>query len=141
MKFEPFEKKLVAVLNEKIEIGRAMNALAHMSLGLGAGYSNKAELRLQDYTDADEQKHPAISDIPFIVLKAKSNQIRELRKAARESSIHFTDFTQTMLGETYLEQHANTNKTKEQDLEYFGICLFGDWNMISHLTKKFSLWR
>ena len=141
MKFEPFEKKLVAILNEKIETGRAMNALAHMSLGLGASYSNKAELRLQDYKDGDEQKHPTISDIPFIVLKGKSGQIRELRKAAREKSIHFTDFTHTMLGDTYIEQHVNTNKTKEQDLEYFGICLFGDWNTISQLTKKFSLWR
>ncbi len=141
MKFEPFEKKLVAVLNEKIEIGRAMNALAHMSLGLGGSCPRKEELRLQDYADADEQKHPAISDIPFIVLKAKSNQIRELRKAARESGIHFTDFTNTMIGETYVEQHANTNKTKEQDLEYFGICLFGDWDTVSALTKKFSLWK
>jgi hypothetical protein len=39
-------KKLVAVLNEKIEYGKAMNALAHMALGLGGSMENKEELRL-----------------------------------------------------------------------------------------------
>ena len=60
-------------------------------------------------------------------MKAKSNQIRELRKTAREKIIHLTDFTDTMLGETYIEQHANTNKTKEQDLEYKGIKIINRW--------------
>ena len=141
MEFKIFEKKLVAVLNKKIENGRAMNALAHMALGLGGSVNNKEDLRLQDYTDADGKKHPHISDIPFIVLKGESNKIRSLRKTAIESGFHFTDFTDTMIGETYVEQHQNTRKTKEEDLEYFGICLFGDWERVSELTKKFSLWR
>lgn len=141
MKFEPFEKKIVAILSEKIETGRAMNALGHMAFGLAGSHLDKKELRLQDYYDADNGKHPAISDIPFIILKGKSNHIREIRKAAQELGISFTDFTHTMIGETYVEQHANTSQTKEQDLEYFGICLFGDWNTVSQLTKKFSLWR
>ncbi len=139
MKFKPFEHKLVAVLNKKIEQGSAMNALAHLALGLGGCVSDRKKLRLQDYTD--EGKHPQISDIPFIVLRAKSGQIRNLRKIALEQGFVFTDFTHTMLGETYVEQHQSTKQTKEEDLEYFGICLFGEWNKVSELTKKFSLWR
>ncbi len=141
MEFKEYGYKLVAVLHQKIEIGRAMNALAHMALGLGASIEHKENLRLQDYTDADGGKHPNISDIPFIILKGGSGQIRNLRKMAIEQGFAFTDFTNTMIGETYVEQHQNTQKTKEEDLEYFGICLFGGWDQISKITKKFSLWR
>lgn len=144
MEFKQFQKKLVAVLNRKIEHGRVMNALAHMSLGLAGSVAQTnalIDLRLQDYTDNDKSIHPKISDIPFIILEGNSSQIRNLRKAAIEHSLNYTDFTNTMIGETYVEQHANTNKAKEQDLEYFGICLFGDWDLVSQLTKKFSLWK
>ena len=129
------------MLNKTIEPGRAMNALAHMALGLAASVQNKEELRLQDYVDYNNGKHPQISDIPFIILRGGSDQIRNLRKAVIENGFHFTDFTNTMIGETYVEQHENTQKTKEQDLDYFGICLFGDWQKVSELTKKFSLWK
>lgn len=141
MEFKPFEKKLVAVINEKIEFGRAMNALAHMAVGLGGSVQNKEELRLQDYQDANGGKHPKISDLPFIILRGGSGQIRNLRKAVIESGVHYTDFTNTMIEGTYVEQHERTNKTKEEELEYFGICLFGDWETVSKLTKKFSLWK
>ena len=82
-----FSKKLVAVLNEKTETGKSLNALAHMAIGLGAGIQNKEELRLMDYIDADGGKHPNISEIPFIIL--------------------FTDFTNTMTVGTYKEQIEN----------------------------------
>lgn len=141
MEFKAFEKKLVAVLNEKIETGRAMNALAHMAVGLGASIMEKSDLRLQDYTDANSGKHPQISDLPFIILKGGSGQIRNLRKAAIQHNITYTDFANTMIEGTYVEQHERTSNTKEEELEYFGICLFGDWETVSMMTKKFSLWK
>ncbi len=141
MEFNPFDRKLAAVLNEKIEAGRALNALAHMAVGLGGSVQNREELRLQDYIDADGGKHPQISDLPFIVLRGGSGQIRNLRKAAIDAGVHFTDFTNTMTEGTYVEQHERTRLLKEEGLEYYGICLFGDFETVSKLTKKFSLWK
>lgn len=135
-----FAHKLVAVLNEKIEPGVVMNALAHMSLGLGAEVGKEA-LRLMDYRDADGGTHPNISEMPFMILKANSNKIRGLRQAALEKGIRFADFTQTMTVGTYLEQIEKTGQTKEADLIYYGIVLFGDWELVSELTRKFSLWK
>ena len=135
-----FSKKLVAVLNEKIETGKLMNALSHMAVGLG-GIQNKEELKLMDYMDADGGIHPNISEMPFIILKANSNKIRTLRTAAINNNIQFTDFTNTMTIGDYTEQIEKTKETKEQDLEYYGIILFGDWELVSELTKKFSLWK
>ena len=87
-----FSNKLVAVLNEKADIGVAMNALAHMVVGLGASVKKKEELRLTDYTDADGNSHANISEIPFMVLKARnSNQLRQLRQALIENNIQFVD--------------------------------------------------
>lgn len=134
-----FEKKLVAVMNENKETGIILNALAHMSLGLGS-FANKEELRFTNYADADGGDHANISEMPLIVLKANSNKIRQLRKAALANNIAFVDYTDTMTEGTYEEQIKRSSETKEEALDYFGIILFGDWNLVSELTKKFSLW-
>lgn len=133
--------KIVAVLNGKIEAGKAMNALAHMSIGLG-GVLDSDSLRLTNYKDASGGDHKNISEMPFIILKSKnSNQIRTLRKAALNNSLSFTDFHDKMTIGTYPEQIEASSKTKEEDLEYFGIVLFGDGDLLRELTKKFSLWK
>lgn len=135
-----FENKLVAVMNEKIEPGVIMNALAHMCIGLGAQIG-KDPLRLTNYVDADGTSHPCISEMPFMILKANSNKIRALREAALQASIASATFTDTMTIGGYVEQLERTKQTKEADLIYYGIVLFGKWDEVSNLTKKFSLWK
>lgn len=135
-----FANKLVAVMNEKIEPGIIMNALAHMCIGFGSDIG-KEPLRLTNYIDADAGVHPNISEMPFMILKANSNKIRALRLAAQQTGIQCVDFTDTMTVGTYLEQIERTKQTKEADLIYYGIVLFGDWEKVSELTRKFSLWK
>lgn len=135
---KPFTNKLVAVVNEKIENGVLMNALAHMCIGFGASLGMES-LRLSKYVDADGGVHPNISEMPFIILKTNSNKIRTLRKEATAHGIHFVDFTNTMTIGTYIEQIEKTKQTKEEELVYYGIVLFGDWDKVSELTRKFSL--
>ena len=135
-----FTNKLVAVLNEKIEPGVVMNALAHMCIGFGSSIG-KDPLRLSNYIDADGGSHPCISEMPFMILKANSNKIRGLRQAALAEGIQFVDFTDTMTVGTYLDQLEKTKNTKDEALIYYGIVLFGDWGKVSELTRKFSLWK
>ncbi|MFI5334755.1 MAG: DUF2000 family protein, partial [Chlamydiales bacterium] len=52
-----FANKLVAVMNEKIEHGIIMNALAHMCIGFGSEIG-KEPLRLANFIDADGGNHP-----------------------------------------------------------------------------------
>lgn len=54
--------------------------------------------------------------MPFIILKAKSGEIRKTVNAARQHQIKHTAFLDTMTGGTYLEQLENTAQTKEADL-------------------------
>jgi hypothetical protein len=127
-------------MNEKIEAGVIMNALAHMCIGFGSEIG-KDPLRLTDYIDGDGGSHPSISEMPFMILKANSNKIRNLRHAAKEAGIKFVDFTDTMTIGSYVEQLERTKLTKDADLIYYGIVLFGDWDKVSELTRKFSLWK
>ena len=135
-----FQNKLVAVLNKSIPPGKLMNALAHMCIGLGAAIG-KPDLRLTDYIDMDGGTHPFISEIPFIILSENSNKIRKCRAQALEQNIICNDFTETMTVGTYQEQIERTAKVKEEDLIYYGIVLFGQWDKVTELTRKFSLWR
>lgn len=135
-----FTNKLVAVMNEKIETGVIMNALAHMCIGFGS-VIGKEPLRLANYVDADGGGHPNISEMPFMILKANSNKIRALRLAANEAGIQCIDFTDTMTVGNYIDQIERTKLTKETDLIYYGVVLFGDWEKVTALTKKFSLWK
>jgi hypothetical protein len=135
-----FSNKLVAVMNEKIEPGIIMNALAHMCIGFGSEIG-KDSLRLANYVDADGGNHPSISEMPFMILKSNSNKIRGLRQAALATGVQFIDFTNTMTVGTYLEQIERTKQTKEEELIYYGIVLFGEWSKVSELTRKFSLWK
>jgi hypothetical protein len=137
---EQFKNKLVAVLNKSIDTGKVMNALAHMCIGLGSAI-NKEELRLTDYKDADGGSHPFISELPFIILSENSNKIRKLRMEAIANHIIFNDFTDTMTIGTYKEQIERTLQVKDENLIYYGIVLFGEWNKVTELTRKFSLWR
>lgn len=142
MNTTPTTHRFVAVLNKKIEPGRAMNALAHMAVGFSALHPNKEALRFDTYVDKDGGEHKSISDNPFIILSSdNSNQIRTLRNKLIENNIPFNDFTSTMIEGTFADQHARTSETPELELEYYGICFFVEDAQSRELTKKFSLWK
>ncbi|TMN41114.1 DUF2000 domain-containing protein [Pseudoalteromonas sp. S2755] len=135
-------KRFVAVLNKKVELGRLFNALGHMTAGLIDQIGNTDELCFLTYQDKDGGTHPSISHYPFIVLKAdNSNKIRKVRAELVARNIPFTDFTDTMIVGTSEQQVSATAETPEQDLEYFGICMFGDSTELKEFTGKFSLFK
>lgn len=140
----PDEKqyRFVAVLNKKIEIGRLLNALGHMTAGLTGGHPDSSTFSLLQYSDADGGVHPNISHFPYIVLKAdNSNQLRTLRNELIARKLPYTDFTSTMIIGTSQEQQATTKATSEADLDYFGVCTFADTETLRTLTKRFQLFR
>jgi len=76
-----------------------------------------------------------------MVLKANSNKIRNLRKAALENNLKMVDFTDTMSVGTYEEEYALTKTKKDGELVYWAIIVFGPWEKVSELTGKFSLYK
>lgn len=138
----PPTHKFVAVLNKKVPIGNLMNALAHATAGLVALHPDIAEMRFDTYVDRSGNEHNSISDNPFIILRAdNSNKLRNLRQELVRQNISFTDFTDTMTTGTYKEQQARTAETNEEDLEYYAMVMFAQVEILTQLTKKFSLWQ
>lgn len=143
MEYIPRKDQFVCVLNKKIEIPKLLNAIGHMTAGLVFEHKdNLIPLRFRDFIDQDKTVHPATSENGYIVLRAEnSNQIRTLRNKLIEERIAFTDFTQTMVNGTYVDQQAEFDLTPESELEYFGICFFEEIEKAKTLTKKFQLYR
>ncbi|WP_108650644.1 DUF2000 domain-containing protein [Dongshaea marina] len=136
------QKRFIAILNKKVEPGRLFNVLGHLASGLSAQLSPEDEACFVDYRDADGELHPSLSHYPFIVLRANnSNQIRKARQEAQARGIKFTDFTHTMVEGGSVAQQQITSNTAEAELEYYGICLFGDTLELGEFTKKFSLYK
>jgi hypothetical protein len=133
-------KKLTAVLNEKLEIGVAMNALAHMSIGMGTVLGPEEAL-MCNYEDADNVSHTSISAYPFIILKGRPTKIREAIQSAKYNGVIVVDFTNTMTVGSYHEQMVHTKATANSDLEFYGAVFFGEISAVNELTRKFSLFK
>ncbi|WP_045461027.1 DUF2000 domain-containing protein [Vibrio hyugaensis] len=135
------QKRFVAVISKKVEVGRAVNVLGHLSVSL-ANQLSDGDTVYTDYQDLDGNVHPNISHYPFIVLRAdNSSKIRKLRQEVLDKGIPFSDFTHTMVEGGSEVQQQTTKNTSEAELEYLGICLFGETETLRELTKKFSLYR
>ncbi len=133
--------RFVAVLNKKVDVGKLMNALGHMTAGL-AGKVSQDDMYFLEYRDKDGGSHPGISHFPFIALAAdNSNKIRAARKAAISRGIPFTDFISTMTIGRSQQQLDATEAAREEDLEYYGLCLFGKTETLREFTGKFSLFK
>lgn len=135
--------KFVAVINEKIEMGKALNAIAHMGLGLVniADEETKEKMSFIDFPDKDDEVHESISGLSLIVLKGRNGEIKKVRKQFKEENIFFVDFIETMTGDTYAEQLVKTKELSTEEHQYFGVLAFGEIEKINPITRKLSLWR
>jgi len=135
--------KFAVVLNKKIAPGTALNACAHMTATLvaRADSETRKQMSFMDYLDADGNVHP-VSALSLVVLSAKnSNQVRTARLDAINAGLPYVDFTQSMTGDTFAEQMDRTRALREENLDYWGVTIFGLKEVVDPITRRFSLWR
>ena len=58
-----------------------------------------------------------------------------------EENILFTDFIETMTGDTYTEQLVKTKELGQEEHNYFGLLAFGEIDTINPITRKLSLYK
>lgn len=137
------EYKVVALINKTLPAGQALNAIAHLGLGLCAmvGAEGREILQFLDFVDNDGGNHRSISARSLVVLQGSSGHIRTLRRNALDVGLPCVDFTATMTGGDYQSQLERTSATAEKELEYFGVMTLGKAEVLTPLTRKYSLWR
>jgi hypothetical protein len=60
---------------------------------------------------------------------------------AKQVSLQYSVFTNTMTEGTWQDQEVRTLATKSEEMIYYGIVLFGPKEIVTNLTKKISLLR
>jgi len=96
---------------------------------------------LNKYEDAEGNIHNNISEMGIVVLRAGSNKIRTIKNKAKEMGIKFVDFVDTMSVGTYEEEYNLTKTKKDEELNYWALVLFGDWEKVTESTGKLSLYK
>jgi hypothetical protein len=137
--------KFIAVLNEKIDLPKLLNAFGHMTAGLITQCEDTRGMHFLRYKDTDGSKHPAMQPLSV-------HRIGCMVQAAWQSNLYvatngdrsqnpYNDFDETMLGTSAEDQLEKTSATRGKYLQYFGICLFGPAEVLNGLTRKFSLFK
>ena len=140
-KYDYRSQKIVAVLNSELSSGQAFNALGHLAFSSGH-FASSSWMGEEKITDASGAVHRGIAKYPFIVLKAKKEQIREIVIRAKEEGIDAVDYPQAMFETGHDEDLVKVlGRTKEEEITYHAVVLKGESNVVNELTKGLSLYK
>ena len=125
--------KILAVINSAKQFGVAANAVAHASLGLASRLAAEGNpLPTKEWKEG-LTLHPPVVDVPIEIKLADAETLRQCRMNARNRGLLVADFTQTMTGDTYVEQLEKTKAAREAELEYYCVVIAGNEEELKHL--------
>ena len=135
------EKKIVLVLNSKLEMGVALNVAGHLSVALG--YHATDHMGRDQLVDASGDMHLGISRYPIIITKVKGAKLKSsLQKAKQNERIIVVDYPSIMYDTGHDDELAEElSKQTSDEIEYYGYIMYGNTNEINNISGKFTLWR
>lgn len=127
--------KCVAVIDQELPVGLIANTAAIIGCTLGKKIH---EIVGDDVVDQSNNLHLGIINIPLPILAASENKIKEIHKIVDEkynetiTLIGFSDLAQRC--KSYEDYTTRMSGVLPDNLNYFGICLYGTKKDINHLT-------
>ena len=137
--------KFVIVLNEKSPIGKLLSAAGQLAMSLycNATEEQRANASFIPFFSPSGDNLITVSTCSFIVLKGTANQLITLySQAATKPNLSSAIFTSTMsfngIEEDLLQKTAITPLDQ---VEPYGVGVFGPIEELNPLTKKFSIFK
>ncbi len=131
--------KFVIVLNEKAPIGKLLSACGQLAMSLQADATpeQRADMSFIPFSGL-----ATLSTCSFVVLRGTASQLLTLYTMAREKGVLSGIFTSTMSFNGNEEDLIlKTRNTPLDQVEPYGVGLFGQIEELSPLTKKFSVFK
>lgn len=141
MDYDYREKKIVIVLNAKLETGVALNVAGHLSVALGHHATD--HMGRQYLTDAANIPHLGISKYPIIITKVKGGKLKSsLQTAKQHGGILVVDYPSIMYETGHDDELvAALSKLTADEIEYYGYIMYGKSEDVDSISGKFSLWK
>ncbi len=136
--------KFVILLNEKSPAGKLFSATGQLGISLydNATPNQRVEMAFVPLLNPSGNSLITVSTCSFVVLKGTANQLLTLYAKARAQGLLSAIFTSTMsfngIEEDLIEKTANTPLDQ---VEPYGVGLFGLVEEVAPLTKKFSVFK
>lgn len=141
MDYDYKEKKVVVILDSKLEMGIAFNVISHLALSIG--YHAKNHMGRDCYKDKSGINHAGICKYPIIITKVKSSKLRAAIQLARDNQdIILSDYPQEMLSTGHDNELASSLlNIDEAEIKYYGAIIFGKTRDVDAITGRFTLWK
>lgn len=132
--------KCVLIIDPELPLGIIANTGAILGAALGKLHP---EINGDDIVSQEGFLFPGIVNIPIPVLKSNAEKIAKIHSEASNtdniSVIAFTDCAQT--DKNYVEYTESIQKVQTQDIQFLGICLYGDKKKVNHFAGDLPLLR
>lgn len=134
--------KFVILLNEKSPPGKLLSATGQLAMSLysNASIEQRADMSFVPFFAPGGSNLVTLSTCSFVVLKGTAAQLLALH--AKSAHLLSAIFTSTMsfngIEEDLIYKTANTSL---EQVEPYGVGLFGTIEEVNPLTKKFSIYK
>lgn len=134
------DRKCVIIVNETLPVGIVANTVAVLTLSIGKKHP---EMVGYDLVDSDGYIHNGITTLPIPVLKAgdKIGKIRTALKQHHESLTIIDVISATSTTRTYDEYAQVMKNTAAEELQYYGVAIYGPKKLVNQHAGSFGLLR
>lgn len=138
---QDFSKKMVIIVRSDLELWQVLNTAAHCSAYLGHKIQDNFDTG-ESFTTNDGIKHPRNTQYAIVTLSTKPGKFVNLIEKIRNENLLHIGFIKEMIDTTDDKEIEKLISQKtEQDVEYLGIGVFGEKEILDSITKKLSLWK
>ena len=143
-------KKKIKVVNivlnkeAKLENWQTLNTVGHLSAEFAGKVSKNTTLFFKDSIETRDKEKINLNIQHAIIIKQTeiSKDIFTLMEQAKENNVEIYAFTREMLNTTNDKKVIEQTKEKNfRDIEFLGVLVFGEKEMIDKLTGGFELYK